>query len=128
VARLGGDEFAIVLDGADDRQALAITEGLRRQLDEPFEVEGHPVELGASIGIAVYPSHGTSAVELLRRADIAMYAAKRVGGGAALYGPESRRDGHEPAGHDRRASPRDRTRALDVATGLKLLETVPAAR
>jgi diguanylate cyclase (GGDEF)-like protein/PAS domain S-box-containing protein len=111
VARLGGDEFAIVLGGADGPGALAITEDLRRALGEPFDVEGHPVELGASIGIAVYPDHGDSPTALLRRADIAMYAAKRLGGTATLYGPE-----HDDAVTGRRVTIAELRRAIESET------------
>jgi diguanylate cyclase (GGDEF)-like protein len=77
VARLGGDEFALVLVGAQDASgALFVAERIRRTLDEPFVVDGLNLQLEASIGIAIFPRHGADAEELLKRADIALYASK----------------------------------------------------
>jgi diguanylate cyclase (GGDEF)-like protein len=79
VARLGGDEFAVVSESAGDaRRALALAERLRGVIAELFDVAGIALEPQASIGIALAPRHGTSRDELLRCADIAMYAAKRL--------------------------------------------------
>jgi len=79
VARLGGDEFAIVSENATDAQrALAFAGRLQAVMAELFEVAGISLEPQASIGIALAPRHGTSRDELLRCADIAMYAGKRV--------------------------------------------------
>jgi diguanylate cyclase (GGDEF)-like protein len=80
VARLGGDEYAIVLPqvhGPLEAEAVAIKaiEGLKH----PFTIEGREVFVGASVGIALFPDDGTSAEELLRRADMAMYGAKDAG-------------------------------------------------
>lgn len=86
VARLGGDEFGIWLPHVrTDAEAEA---GARRALEAitaPFEVSGYRLEIGASIGIARFPDHGDSATELFRRADIAMYQAKRAGTGFEIY-------------------------------------------
>ena len=80
VARLGGDEFAVVSeDAVDATSALALAERLRTVIAELFEVSGIAIEPQASIGIALAPADGSSRDELLRRADIAMYAAKRRG-------------------------------------------------
>jgi diguanylate cyclase (GGDEF)-like protein len=77
VARLGGDEFALVLLGAQDGvSALFVAERIRRALDEPFSIEGQTLQLEASIGIALFPQHGEDAQQLLKRADIALYASK----------------------------------------------------
>jgi diguanylate cyclase (GGDEF)-like protein len=79
VARLGGDEFAIVSENTPDAQsALAFADRLGAVMAELFEVAGISLEPQASIGIALAPQHGTSRDELLRCADIAMYAAKRL--------------------------------------------------
>ncbi len=94
VARLGGDEFAILLTTADEGAALDIARAILRGLDAPFDVEGHPIDVGASIGVAMYPIHGGDAETLLRRADVAMYAAKRAQCGVSLYDPAY--DGHSP--------------------------------
>ncbi len=92
VARLGGDEFAILLPGADVRQAVHTAGKIVRTFQEPFMVEGQRLEMGCSLGIALYPYHGNDAGILLQRADVAMYMAKRENRGFALYDPE--RDQH----------------------------------
>jgi diguanylate cyclase (GGDEF)-like protein len=80
MARLGGDEFAVLSAFATDaRGAVALANRLRSVISEPCEIGGISIELQASIGIALAPEHGTSRDELLRRADIAMYAAKQDG-------------------------------------------------
>ena len=88
VARLGGDEFAMLLPATDERGALRVAGKLVQALDQPFVVEGYSVAAGASIGIALAPEHGHDATTLLRRADVAMYVAKRAGSGYAIYAPE----------------------------------------
>jgi diguanylate cyclase (GGDEF)-like protein/PAS domain S-box-containing protein len=87
-ARLGGDEFAVVLPAANASVATHVAEQLVQALEHPFALEGHHLVVGASIGISVYPEHGSDADTLLRRADVAMYVAKRAGGGYALYAVE----------------------------------------
>jgi diguanylate cyclase (GGDEF)-like protein len=56
------------------------------RLREPFDIEGEPVRIGASIGVAMFPEHGTEVAELMREADAYMYQAKRGGGGVRLAG------------------------------------------
>lgn len=92
VARLGGDEFAFVLPRADSEQALRIAGKLLQTLERPYDLEGVPYTLGASIGISVYPSHGEDVSTLMRRADVAMYAAKRDNRGCVLYSHDLDRD------------------------------------
>ena len=87
IARLGGDEFAILLPNADAGRAMKVADTLLR-VEQPFVIDGHPFEMTASIGIAVFPQHGSTAETLLRRADVAMYVAKRSGNSYALYRPE----------------------------------------
>ncbi len=94
IARLGGDEFAIILPDVPDEGPAGVTAGrLLQALLEPVFVDGEKLELRASIGIALFPKHGEDADTLLRRADSAMYAAKRGRGGSAFYdlGHETRK-------------------------------------
>lgn len=88
LARLGGDEFAAVLPQADAAGAQVTAGKLKDELETSFQVAGNSVDIGASIGIAVYPEHGEDAVTLLRRADIAMYAAKRSGSRNVVWHPK----------------------------------------
>ncbi len=96
VARLRGDEFGLVLPETD--AALAVQAGARvlAALEKPFTVQHLPIEVSASVGIAVAPEHGSEAEKLLRRADAAVQAARRLGGGASVvYSP--RCELHDPA-------------------------------
>jgi diguanylate cyclase (GGDEF)-like protein/PAS domain S-box-containing protein len=89
VARLGGDEFAVLTtDAKHPEDVLSIAKKILASLEGPFAIGDQMVETGASIGIAMYPVHGDDPSTLLRRADVAMYVAKRSGGGFALYQPE----------------------------------------
>lgn len=88
VARLGGDEFAALLPAATREAAVAGAGRLRDTLRHPFSLEDNLLDLTASIGVALSPEHGTDPDTLLRRADVAMYAAKRAGSGWAVYTPE----------------------------------------
>ena len=81
VARLGGDEFAILLPRlAATGDVTIVAQKILTTLEEPFLIEGLPVAVEASIGIALYPDHGGNPDSLLQRADVAMYAAKKSGG------------------------------------------------
>ncbi len=77
-ARLGGDEFAILVpDSRGIGAAVRTAEGIARAFEEqPFHAAGLVIEVGVSVGVAMHPDHGTSAQQLLRRAEIAMRAAK----------------------------------------------------
>ena len=95
VARLGGDEFAILLpdlDGLD--AAVEVSRSLLAALVEPISVEGHQLTIGASVGIVLCPDHGADPSTLMRRADVAMYAAKHSSRGHSVYAPET--DSHSP--------------------------------
>jgi diguanylate cyclase (GGDEF)-like protein/PAS domain S-box-containing protein len=82
VARFGADEFVILCEDADDDRAHAIARELLQALAEPFHIDGAPVHVAASIGVAVAPAHpALSATELLRQADTALHAAKSGGRG-----------------------------------------------
>jgi diguanylate cyclase (GGDEF)-like protein/PAS domain S-box-containing protein len=87
IARLGGDEFAALLPGADERGAIRAAGKILVALEEPFSVEGQMLDVGASIGIVLFPEHGDEAIVLLQRADVAMYLAKRGASSYALYAP-----------------------------------------
>ncbi len=76
VARFGGDEFAVFAPGVNEFEAHALSEAISASLEETFDIGPASVAIGASIGISLMPSHGRSATDLLRRADIAMYDAK----------------------------------------------------
>ena len=92
VARLGGDEFAIVLAVVPDSNAVAVAaRRILTTLEQPFVVEGQVLEVGASIGIAAYPEHGFDARTLMRRADVAMYAAKQANSGFTFHDQEKER-------------------------------------
>jgi diguanylate cyclase (GGDEF)-like protein/PAS domain S-box-containing protein len=90
VARLGGDEFAIVQRGsglAEISRELAAR--VVAALSEPYDINGHHVVIGASIGIALFPIDGRLAGDLLKKADVALYRAKAHGRGAyRVFTPE----------------------------------------
>lgn len=80
LARLGGDEFAALLPALDNPLALhTVSAKLHDALATPFSHASHAIHVSASIGVATFPRDGTSAEELLRHADLAMYAAKQQG-------------------------------------------------
>jgi diguanylate cyclase (GGDEF)-like protein len=92
VSRLGGDEFAVVLAPTTPRQAVEVGHALRRIIEAPGSVRGIPVSVDASIGIALAPEDGTDVGQLVRRADVAMYAAKQGRGGVMRYDVETDRN------------------------------------
>jgi len=80
VARLGGDEFVVVLQGpAVHHRAIQLANDIVSKLGEPFAVNALTIHVGASVGVAFYPEHAASADELVKQADMAMYAAKEAG-------------------------------------------------
>jgi diguanylate cyclase (GGDEF)-like protein len=82
ITRFGGDEFVVLQSITKRRQdAEWLAQRLARTLKEPFEIDGHRMDIGASIGIAMAPIDGINADELLKKADMALYAAKNGGGG-----------------------------------------------
>lgn len=90
LARLGGDEFMFIRmlgtaeAGAKNGDTLALAKEICRALGRPMTADDLRFEVGASVGVALYPLHGQSIDDLLRRADIAMYRAKTQGGGNCL--------------------------------------------
>ena len=85
-ARLGGDEFAVLMQtGGDPARAAAGVADLHEALSAPLDIEGFPVTIGVSIGVASAPDDGRTATDLLRAADVAMYKAKRCGSPIEFY-------------------------------------------
>jgi diguanylate cyclase (GGDEF)-like protein len=89
LARQGGDQFLLVVRNLSEASdAVRICQRLLHDVREPFLLEGHSVTINASIGISIFPDHGNTAELLLRRADMALQASKRAGGGGAkIYSP-----------------------------------------
>jgi diguanylate cyclase (GGDEF)-like protein len=95
VARLGGDEFAILLaDLANDEAARAAAAKILDALRDPLELQELTLDVGASLGMAIYPRDGADAETLLQRADVAMYLAKESHSGFELYSYD--RDSYSP--------------------------------
>ena len=86
VARVGGDEFVVLLPTiATEQDAGVVAESILHALDQPFVLEGQSVKITSSLGIAVYPQHGSDEIQLLKHADAAMYAAKAGHGDRAVF-------------------------------------------
>jgi predicted signal transduction protein with EAL and GGDEF domain len=80
IARLGGDEFAILQNGIDSAEDVhALVARIYQALRTPFDCDGHQLASDASIGIAIAPRDGSDLFDLLKNADLAMYAAKAAG-------------------------------------------------
>ncbi len=80
VGRVGGDEFVVLLpDVVDVASAVGVGEKIRMALNEPFIVDDQTLSLSSSIGLALYPDHGDSTLQLAKNADCAMYYAKANG-------------------------------------------------
>ncbi len=95
VARLGGDEFALLDPSRSGPQdAITMAANLRATLQRPFAYQDLQLEVSATIGVATAPLHGRDPSTLLRRADVAMYAAKNTAAGVAVYGEDL--DDHSP--------------------------------
>jgi diguanylate cyclase (GGDEF)-like protein len=109
-ARLGGDEFAVLLPGCGSAtRAQRVARTLVAALGSPLSLDGLTLVLEASAGVSVFPDHAPDAEGLLRRADVAMYQAKRDRSGAEVY--EAARDANTP---DRLGLLGDLRRALDA--------------
>ena len=80
VARIGGDEFIVLLRSVvNAHDAFIVAEKIRAALSQPFNLDNHRITISSSIGIALFPDHGSDGVELSKNADIAMYQAKKTG-------------------------------------------------
>ncbi len=85
VSRLGGDEFGVVATCATPADAIELGHELRRSIEAPLAIEGIPVSIDASIGVALSPDDGVDVGQLVRRADVAMYVAKAARAGVVRY-------------------------------------------
>jgi diguanylate cyclase (GGDEF)-like protein len=95
IARLGGDEFAICLPAVATREeAERAAQAIRAFVEEPVVLADITVDVGASVGVALFPDHGRDSSTLLQRADVAMYTAKSGSTGTAVYSPEA--DSYNP--------------------------------
>jgi diguanylate cyclase (GGDEF)-like protein/PAS domain S-box-containing protein len=81
LARLGGDEFALLIEDADETAAVALAGRLLERLNELIGIAGRELVIGASVGIVLHPGAAGRSEDLMRHADLAMYAAKEGGGG-----------------------------------------------
>lgn len=76
-ARLSGDEFAVLAPNlSTEEQAEELAERIRKNLFQPYLIDGHALNISGSIGGAIFPDHGTNAADIIRCADLALYAAK----------------------------------------------------
>jgi diguanylate cyclase (GGDEF)-like protein/PAS domain S-box-containing protein len=108
LARLGGDEFVALLPDTHLTSARRRAWRLVRSLEEPFRIEGLELHVTASVGIALFPDDGNDANELIRRADAAMFAAKRARAGVSVY-----HDDHDSEGDRRQTLTGDLCRAIE---------------
>ncbi len=96
-ARIGGDEFVIVLREQHEKQQLALAlQTVLEQINRPLDIEGHKLQVGSSIGAALYPDDSKTAEGLMKNADMAMYKAKQSGrNNFAFFTEELNRTAHE---------------------------------
>ncbi|MDQ3283051.1 MAG: EAL domain-containing protein [Acidobacteriota bacterium] len=92
VARLGGDEFAVMFQATTEASAIETATRISSAFDSPFVLGEVGIDVNASLGIALFPAHAADADALMKRADIAMYDAKKNQSGVAMY--EAGRDEH----------------------------------
>jgi len=86
VARMGGDEFTVILSQiSNPADTKMVVENILQKLSQPFIINDHELNISASIGVTICPHDGDSAEQLLKNADIAMYAAKNLGRGRSSY-------------------------------------------
>jgi diguanylate cyclase (GGDEF)-like protein len=87
IARLGGDEFAVILEDTAAEEVIDLAQKVVAALEQPILFDEQPLDVGTSIGIALFPVHGDDSQTLVRNADIAMYVAKRTRSGYSVYDP-----------------------------------------
>lgn len=85
IARMSGDEFSFLLPATDSAGSKVFAQKIMQVLEESFDLKGKNVEIGASIGVAVFPENGLDYETLTRHADAAMYVAKRARSGFEMY-------------------------------------------
>ncbi|HEY3775880.1 MAG TPA: EAL domain-containing protein [Solirubrobacteraceae bacterium] len=95
IARLGGDEFALIASGCSRDQARELAQSVADSLRDSFQLEELVVDVQASVGIALFPDHGTDIETLLQKADVAMYRAKESSADIEFY--DERHDHHSPS-------------------------------
>jgi diguanylate cyclase (GGDEF)-like protein len=108
VARLGGDEFALIFRNVTPENAQTISQKILKAIEAPVEAGGHKLYVSASFGIAMYPEHGNEVQVLLKKADVAMYAAKRAGSHIEFY-----TDQHEVFTSDKLVLTKDLVEAIE---------------
>ena len=113
-ARLGGDEFAVLVEDGSLADPALVADRILNQLSRPFEIDGKPVTVQASIGISLSGPDGTSPDELLRNADLAMYLAKARG--------KNRHELYTPGMHQQAKRRLDLKRMLEAAVEEERLE------
>ena len=80
IARIGGDEFIFILNNPKTKnEIIEVSQRILKSINKPIEISGNAVEIGMSIGIAIYPADGITADQLINNADTAMYSAKKLG-------------------------------------------------
>jgi diguanylate cyclase (GGDEF)-like protein len=95
VARLGGDEFGILLSCVSGvEEVIATIKTVLDMLQTPIVIDDLPLAIEANIGVAIAPQHGHDADRIMQRADVALYRAKEIGSGYALY--DQKHDSHTP--------------------------------
>ena len=113
-ARLGGDEFAVLVEESAPSDPAVVADRILRELSRPFEIDGKPVSVQASIGVSLSGPDGSSPDELLRNADLAMYLAKARG--------KNRHELYTPGMHEQAQRRLDLKRMLEAAVEEERLE------
>lgn len=86
ISRVGGDDFFIVLESIDDEKNVdLVVDNILTALKKGIDLDGHQINITASVGISIFPDHSGTATDLMKFADIAMYCAKKQGGDVAVH-------------------------------------------